>query len=151
MKANPDKCHFFCSSNLKTSITIENRQIHNTTCEKLLGAFFDSKFQSHIDSICKKTAHKLKTISRITSYMDFKKRKLVENSFFSSQFNYCPLIWMCHNRTYNNKINRLHERCLRLIYNNKCSSFLNIYLLQNATVLLQNARIITKCDVCYKL
>ena len=26
-------------------------------------------------------------------------------------------------RTYNNKINRLHERCLRLIYNNKQSSF----------------------------
>ena len=30
---------------------------------------------------------------------------------------------MCHNRTYNNKINRLHERCLRLIYNDKCLSF----------------------------
>ena len=30
---------------------------------------------------------------------------------------------MCHNRTYNNKINRLHERCLRLIYNHKRSSF----------------------------
>ena len=30
---------------------------------------------------------------------------------------------MCHNRTNNNKINRLHERCLRLIYNNKKSSF----------------------------
>ena len=30
---------------------------------------------------------------------------------------------MCHNRTYNNKINRLHEICLRLIYNDKRSSF----------------------------
>ena len=30
---------------------------------------------------------------------------------------------MCHNRIYNNKINRLHERCLRLIYNDKYSSF----------------------------
>ena len=30
---------------------------------------------------------------------------------------------MCHNRTNNNKINRLHERCLRLIYNDKKSSF----------------------------
>ena len=55
--------------------------------------------------------------------MDFNKRKLAVNSFFSSQFNYCPLILMCHNRTYNNKINRLHERCLRLIYNDKHSSF----------------------------
>ena len=30
---------------------------------------------------------------------------------------------MCHNRTNNNKIDRLHERCLRLIYNDKKSSF----------------------------
>ena len=51
------------------------------------------------------------------------KRKLVVNAFFSSQFNKCPLIWMYHNRTYNNKINRLHERYLSLIYNDKCSSF----------------------------
>ena len=30
---------------------------------------------------------------------------------------------MCHSRTNNNKINRLHERCLRLINNDKQSSF----------------------------
>ena len=31
MEANPDKCHFICSCNLKTSIMTENRQIHNST------------------------------------------------------------------------------------------------------------------------
>ena len=125
MKANPDKCHFICSSNLKTSTMIENRQIRNSTCEKLLRVFFDSKltFQSHIDNICKKAAHKLNAISRITPYIDFNKRKLVINTFFSLQFNYRPLIWTGHNRTYNNKINRLSENCLCLIYNDKCSSF----------------------------
>ena len=30
---------------------------------------------------------------------------------------------MCHSITLNNKINRLHERCLRLIYNDKQSTF----------------------------
>ena len=43
MKANPDKCHFICSSSVKTSIMIENKQIRNSSCEKLLGARFDSK------------------------------------------------------------------------------------------------------------
>ena len=43
--------------------------------------------------------------------------------FANSQFNYYQLVCMCHNRTNNNKINRLHERCLRLIYNDKKSSF----------------------------
>ena len=37
-------------------------------------------------------------------------------AFVISQFNYCPLTWMFHNRTLNNKINKLHERALRLVY-----------------------------------
>ena len=63
------------------------------------------------------------------------------NAFFNSQFNYCPvvwichssalnnkinrlhIVWMCHSRALNNKINRLHERCLRIIYNDKTSTF----------------------------
>ena len=45
------------------------------------------------------------------------------NSFFKSQFSCCPLVWMSHSRTINNKINHLHERCLRVIYNHKISSF----------------------------
>ena len=124
MKDSPDKCHFICSSSVKTGM-IENKQIRNSSCEKLLGVFFNSKltFKSHIDSICKKPSQKLNGISRITPYMDFNKKRLVVNAFFMAQFNYCPLIWMCHDRTHNNKINRLHERCLRLIHNDKRSSF----------------------------
>ena len=55
--------------------------------------------------------------------MNVSKRRLLMNSFFNTQFNYCPLIWMCHDRENNRKINRLHERCLRTIYNDKQSSF----------------------------
>ena len=45
------------------------------------------------------------------------------NAFFNSQFNYFLLIWMCHSRENNNKINTLHERCLRITSNDKRSSF----------------------------
>ena len=45
------------------------------------------------------------------------------NAFFTSQFNYFPLISMCHSRSNNRKINMLHERCLRIIYNDKRLSF----------------------------
>ena len=48
---------------------------------------------------------------------------MIMNAFFNSQFNYYPLIWMCPNRSRNRKITRLHERCLRIIYNDKQSSF----------------------------
>ena len=47
--------------------------------------------------------------------MSFDKRRMVMKSSIESQFNYYPLIWMFHSRTLNNKINRLHERALRII------------------------------------
>ena len=41
----------------------------------------------------------------------------IEKVCIESQFNYCPfLIWMFHSRTLHNKINRLHERALRIVY-----------------------------------
>ena len=55
--------------------------------------------------------------------MELPKRRILMNAFFKSQFNYCPAIWMFHNCTLSNKINRLHESCLRIIYNNKLSNF----------------------------
>ena len=58
--------------------------------------------------------------------MDFAKSRLLVNAFFCSRVNYCQLVWMSHNRT-NNKINLLHERCLRLIYNDKNSSFKDLF------------------------
>ena len=45
------------------------------------------------------------------------------NAFFKTQFNYCPIAWVFHTRSLNNKINRLHECCLRILYNDKCSNF----------------------------
>ena len=55
--------------------------------------------------------------------MNIEKRKLLMNSFFNAQFNYCLLIWMIHSRYNNNKIKNLHERCLRLTCCDKTSSY----------------------------
>ena len=45
------------------------------------------------------------------------------NAFFKSQFSYFLLVWMYHSGANNGKINRLHERCLRIIYSDKQLSF----------------------------
>ena len=44
-------------------------------------------------------------------------------SYFLSQFSYCPLVWMFHSRKLNNRINRLHERSLRVVYRDNISFF----------------------------
>ena len=48
---------------------------------------------------------------------------LLMNSFINSQFGYCPLIWSFCTRELNDKINRIHERGLRLVYLDYTSSF----------------------------
>ena len=45
------------------------------------------------------------------------------NAYFMSQFGYCPLVWMNHSRTLNNRINGLHKRAFSLVYNDFSSSF----------------------------
>ena len=44
-------------------------------------------------------------------------------TFIESQFGYCPLVWMFYSRTLNNRINRIHERALRLVYNDYGNTF----------------------------
>ena len=145
MKANPDKCHFLCSSNREVTLktkTIENQKIKNNKFEKLLDIKLDSKlnFSSHIHDICQKVGQKISTISRIRASMDFAKRHLLLNTFFYSQFNYCPLVWMCHNRT--NKISRLHGRYLRLIYSDQKLSFEDL-LEKNGSVFIHHRNLRT--------
>ena len=41
-------------------------------------------------------------------------------------------MWMFRNKTLNNKINRLHERALRLVYKNSRSSFADLLSMDNS-------------------
>ena len=79
------------------------------------------KFENYLDGVIKKASNKINALSRVTPFMNLSKKKMLMNSFFKLQFSYCPQVWMCHSRTVNKKINNLHERCLRVIYNDKIS------------------------------
>ena len=116
----------------------------NSNCKKLLGVKIDNKlnFNTHVKGLCEKINNKLRALARATPYMSLKKRELLMNSFFNAQFNYCPLIWMLHSRSKDNKIKHLHERCLRLIYNDKQSSYEEL-LIKNGTFSIHHRNIQT--------
>ena len=82
--------------------------------------------------------------------MDLSKRRFVMNAFFNSQFNYCSLVWMCHNSTTNRKISRLHERCLRIIYYGKQSSF-KMLLEKDSSVSIHDINIQCLATEMYKV
>ena len=51
------------------------------------------------------------------------KLKSIMRAFILPQLNYCPLVWIFHNRECNNRFNRNHERALRIAYEDRISSF----------------------------
>ena len=55
--------------------------------------------------------------------MSLRRRRILMKSFVGSQFAYYPLVWMCCDRTSDNRINHLHERALRTVYNDNVSTF----------------------------
>ena len=80
-------------------------------------------FNEHISNICKKANVKLHALVRIAHLMKTDKFRLLVKAFIESQFAFCPLVWVCHSRTLNNKINKLNERALRLVYKDRNLSF----------------------------
>ena len=142
MKGNTDKCYLLLSKDESSEILTEDSIIESSTCEKLFGIKTDSKlrFDDHIQALCNKANRKLRALARTTPYMDLQKRKALINAFFNTQFNYCPLIWMFHCRQNNNKIKHLHERCLRLIHNDKLPSYEEL-LEKNSSVSIHHKNI----------
>ena len=55
--------------------------------------------------------------------MNVEKLRIMMNTFVMSKFSYCTLIWMFHDRSVHKKINKIHERALRIIYKDSCPSF----------------------------
>ena len=105
-------------------VIIGTAQIKNKQSEKLLGVKIDTKlFVMHIQQICGKARTKLKVLGRITPFMKNWGKIILVNAFFNAQFSYCPLTWMSHSRKLNNEINRMHEKCLWIVYDGNTLSY----------------------------
>ena len=121
---------------------IGKNKIWESQHEKLLGITIDKnlKFNKHIADICVKAGRKLTALGRLSRLLPFNHRRLLMKSFFKSQFAYCPLVWMFHDRNLNNKINKLHERTLRILYKDDYSSFEEL-LIRDGSISIHNRNI----------
>ena len=134
MKSNSDKCHLIVAENEHRPAYISNNYIyldqqkellHSEEIVKLLGLWIDNKlaFDEHVKTLLKKGNQKLHALIRVSKYMNEDKLRTIMKTFIESQFKYCPLLWMFHSRRINNRINRLHERALRVVYKDDTLSF----------------------------
>ena len=135
MKPNANKCHLLVANPKDTiAVKLGLEEISNDQSVELLGIKIDKNlnFTEHVTKLCKKGNQKLHALARISKYLNKDKLKILMKAFVISQFNYCPLTWMFHNRTLNNKINKLHERALRLVYKDITLSFQDMLNLDNS-------------------
>ena len=72
----------------------------------------DLTLKEHVTCICSKANQKLHTLRRVSKYMHCILMKL----FITSQASCCPIVWIYHSRSLNNKVNHIHERVLRIVY-----------------------------------
>ena len=118
----------------EVTVNISGSLIKESDEEKLLAVTLDKtlKFKNHVNSLCKKANQKLHALARVSRYMDKPQLELTMTSFVMSHFNYCPLVWMFHDRKSNNKINKIHERALRIIHKNSTSNFEELLIKSNS-------------------
>ena len=137
MKANSDKSHILLSCSEPSTALIDGSSIESNTKEILLGITIDRdlKFDEHVNNLCKKACQKLNALVRLAPFMNVDKKRMIMKAFIESQFGYCPLVWMFHSRSLNNKINRKHERALIITYNDKSSSFQNMLEKDNSVTI----------------
>ena len=115
----------------------------------MLEVTIDSKlsFTEHVHEICDKASQKLNVMTRLSSFMSLEKRRLI-----MKQFGCCPLIWMFHDRTLNNRINGMQERALsyRIAYRDRTSNFTELLLKDNAVTVHQRSLQVLATEV-YKV
>ena len=111
MKLNNDKCHLIVAGHKYEHIwaKIGNDNIGESREQRLLGVTIDNKlkFDTHIKGLVKMAHKKLSALIRYTGILNFKKRRTIMKSFIESQFAYCPLTWMFHDRNLEHLINRV--------------------------------------------
>ena len=98
--------------------------ISNSKFGKLLCIHIDNKLKTepHVRSQCKKASQILSAFVRIAHSLKYEQRKLLLNTFVTSQYSDVSVVWMSHNRKSNNHISRIHERALRIEYQSHIST-----------------------------
>ena len=104
---------------------IGNSSIRETHEVKLLSVTIDRelKFKKHVQSIYSKAGKKLNALARLCIILSFNKRKVLMNAFVIPKFASSPLIGMFVDKTLNSKINAMHFRALKIVYQDNVSIF----------------------------
>ena len=127
MKANPDKYQAIIFGSLTqapSSLTIMGIHVPCQDSVNLLGITIDSdlNFNSQANLMCKKASKQVNAMMRLHRVLDVEAKKAIYHSFIYSNFTYCPVLWLMCSKTSFLKIEAIHRRALKFLYNDFHSS-----------------------------
>ena len=73
-------------------------------------------------------------LTRISQFMNIHRRRMTTKAFIASQLGYCPSVWKFY-RKLCSRVNKLHERALRIVYQHYASSFTELLEKDNSTTI----------------
>ena len=129
MKANLNKFPFSVISSKQMEpqniVLHDGVSITSEPSVKIWGVVIDDRlnFDEHVRMCCTKAARQLNALARIAKCLHFKSKTIIHNSFILSNFNYCPLAWHFCGKTNYQKLDKLQERSLRILYCDYSSHF----------------------------
>ena len=93
------------------TIKFDNKTVETVSSVRLLGIQLDDKlnFSLNVSNICKSAANQLSALIRLNNFLCFEGKRVLINSYFMSNFNYCPLVWMFSNATSLKKTENLQK------------------------------------------
>ena len=121
MKTNSEKFQFMILSKKSyqpQKLSVNTFTINESDEVELLGLTIDKElnFSKHIDKLCRNAQYKLHALRRIRKYLSLEKAKMLGNAFIDSQFNYASLLWMLCRKGLYLKMQKIHHKTLKVIY-----------------------------------
>ena len=125
MIVNPDKFQTILLDKRKRDhtnqrIVVNKQNMKVVSSVELLGIQIDDKlnFNLYISNICRSAVNQLNALIRLKRFLGFKEKRILINSYFIANFNYCPLVWMFSSASSLKKIENLQQkRALSFLYN----------------------------------
>ncbi len=92
---------------------------------QLLGVTFDTEltFKPHVQVLIKKANFQLFTLKRLCGFLDTRTKLTILKSFIRSNFTYCCHIWYFTSAVLKGRLERLHHRGLKYVYNDYVSDY----------------------------
>ena len=106
-------------------LVIDDCRINFTDAFKLLGVIIDKdlNFSQHISEVCTKTSKMIGVLQRLKNLIPMNAKLRIYKTAVLPHLTYCSLVWHFCRASDRNKLERINERGLRIVFKDRVSLY----------------------------